>query len=48
MVSYKTKEYDLLVQYNRISVSQEDAEKILKWFSTPQKMRYVSALFNEK
>ena len=38
MVSYKTKEYDLLVKYNKISVSQEDAEKILKWLARSCKM----------
>lgn len=33
MVSYRTKEYDLLVKYNKVSVSQEDAVIILKWLA---------------
>ncbi len=38
MVSYRTKEYDLLVKYNKVIVSQEEAEKILKWIARSYKM----------
>lgn len=38
MVSYKTKEYDLLFKYNKIRVTKEEAEIILKWLARSCKM----------
>ena len=40
MVSYRTKEYDLLVKYNKISVSQEDSIIILKWMANSCQPKY--------
>ena len=45
MVSFRTKEYDLLVKYNRVSVSQEDAEIILKWMARSCKMKDLNINF---
>jgi len=38
-VSYKTKQYDLLSMYHKISISEKDAKTILKWLSNSYKMK---------
>jgi len=39
LVSYKTKEYDLLLKYNKIQVTQDESEIILKWMARSCKMK---------
>lgn len=39
MVSYKTKEYDLLEKYHKLFVTEEEAIIILKWFATSYKVK---------
>lgn len=41
MVSYKTREYELLDKFHNITITKSDAEKVLKWLSKSHKMKLI-------